>query len=255
MRLQLQVYPCMYCTTLVASPSAYADRSSALAHCTCYAQAFKPQNSNYKLFWPEQSKFVRMAAKFGATIVPFGAIGADEGVTQVLDAKQLESLPFLKNLFLGGGGLPGSIPPARRGVNATLGDETEAFTQRAFIVPNVSGADANCRVILMEHTAECCLWWGGRLVLPLSGSKVAVEYAQALSCAVQEMVTCHFPQTPVQIHTHPLLADGRCPSASTLYSKSQLRQLQTWPTTGRHVLLCTRLSSQRSRVALHTFCV
>lgn len=36
------------------------------------------QGEMYKLFWPDQPEFVRMAAKFGATIVPFGVVGEDD---------------------------------------------------------------------------------------------------------------------------------------------------------------------------------
>lgn len=36
------------------------------------------QGEEYKLFWPEQSEFVRMAARFGAKIVPFGVVGEDD---------------------------------------------------------------------------------------------------------------------------------------------------------------------------------
>lgn len=36
------------------------------------------QGEQYKLFWPDRQEFVRMAARFGATIVPFGAIGEDD---------------------------------------------------------------------------------------------------------------------------------------------------------------------------------
>lgn len=30
------------------------------------------------MFWPEQPEFVRMASRFGATIVPFGVVGEDD---------------------------------------------------------------------------------------------------------------------------------------------------------------------------------
>lgn len=36
------------------------------------------QGEQYKLIWPEQQEFVRMAARFGATIVPFGTVGEDD---------------------------------------------------------------------------------------------------------------------------------------------------------------------------------
>lgn len=39
---------------------------------------FVGQGEEYKLFWPDQPEFVRMAAHFGATIVPFGVVGEDD---------------------------------------------------------------------------------------------------------------------------------------------------------------------------------
>ncbi|CAJ2632505.1 unnamed protein product [Trifolium pratense] len=41
-------------------------------------EALPRKGEEYKLFWPEQSEFVRMAARFGAKIVPFGAVGEDD---------------------------------------------------------------------------------------------------------------------------------------------------------------------------------
>jgi len=36
------------------------------------------QGEEYKLFWPDEAEFVRMAALFGATIIPFGCVGEDD---------------------------------------------------------------------------------------------------------------------------------------------------------------------------------
>lgn len=36
------------------------------------------QGEQYTLFWPNEPEFVRMAARFGATIVPFGVVGEDD---------------------------------------------------------------------------------------------------------------------------------------------------------------------------------
>jgi hypothetical protein len=36
------------------------------------------QGEAYKLFWPDQPEFVRMAARFGVTIIPFGCVGEDD---------------------------------------------------------------------------------------------------------------------------------------------------------------------------------
>ncbi|KAI9185509.1 hypothetical protein LWI28_007995 [Acer negundo] len=39
----------------------------------------------YKCIWPDQQEFVRMAARFGGTIVPFGAVGEDDIADLILD--------------------------------------------------------------------------------------------------------------------------------------------------------------------------
>ncbi|XP_020533577.1 acyltransferase-like protein At3g26840, chloroplastic isoform X3 [Jatropha curcas] len=55
---------------------------SSKAHVLLYPGGMREANhgkgEEYKLFWPEQSEFVRMAARFGAKIVPFGVVGEDD---------------------------------------------------------------------------------------------------------------------------------------------------------------------------------
>lgn len=43
----------------------------------------------YKLYWSSRPEFVRAAAKFSATIIPFGAIGAEEQVKSVMGSATL----------------------------------------------------------------------------------------------------------------------------------------------------------------------
>lgn len=97
--------------------------------------------------WPQRAEFVRMAAKFGATIVPFAAIGADESVTTHINGDELERLqkllpqpPQLPQLPFDLPFLPrqqqkqqltaeerrARIPQARKGVNA-MEEDLEAF--------------------------------------------------------------------------------------------------------------------------------
>jgi hypothetical protein len=110
-------------------------------------QAVKRRGEAYKLMWPERAEFVRMAAKFGATIVPFAAIGADESVTTHINGDELERLqkllpqpPQLPQLPFDLPFLPrqqqkpkltaeerrARIPQARKGVNA-MEEDLEAF--------------------------------------------------------------------------------------------------------------------------------
>lgn len=42
-----------------------------------YSTIHVVQGEEYKLFWPKQSEFVRVVARFGAKIIPFGVIGED----------------------------------------------------------------------------------------------------------------------------------------------------------------------------------
>ena len=46
-------------------------------------QALKNRDERYTLIWPEKAEFVRMAARFGAIIVPFSAVGVEDGLNQV----------------------------------------------------------------------------------------------------------------------------------------------------------------------------
>ncbi|KAI3761879.1 hypothetical protein L1987_52301 [Smallanthus sonchifolius] len=41
-------------------------------------EALHRKGEEYKLFWPERSEFVRMAARFGAKLLPFGVVGEDD---------------------------------------------------------------------------------------------------------------------------------------------------------------------------------
>ncbi|CAN0534766.1 unnamed protein product [Ectocarpus sp. 8 AP-2014] len=39
-------------------------------------EALHQKGQDYQIFWPEKGEFVRMAASFNATIVPFAAVGS-----------------------------------------------------------------------------------------------------------------------------------------------------------------------------------
>lgn len=63
-------------------------------------EAFKStkRGEDYTLFWPpadDGSDFARVAARFGATIVPVAAVGAEEGFEMLLDADELLALPLI----------------------------------------------------------------------------------------------------------------------------------------------------------------
>ncbi|KAH9743287.1 AB hydrolase-1 domain-containing protein [Citrus sinensis] len=74
---------------------------SSKAHVLLYPggvrEAFHRKGEEYKLFWPESSEFVRVAAAFGAKIVPFGVVGEDDLAQIVLDYNDQMKIPYLRS--------------------------------------------------------------------------------------------------------------------------------------------------------------
>ncbi|KAF7817857.1 acyltransferase-like protein [Senna tora] len=57
------------------------------------------KDEKYKLIWPNRQEFVRMAAHFGATIVPFGVVGEDDITEMLLDYNDLKEIPIVKDII------------------------------------------------------------------------------------------------------------------------------------------------------------
>ncbi|XP_026407400.1 acyltransferase-like protein At1g54570, chloroplastic isoform X2 [Papaver somniferum] len=62
-------------------------------------EALHRKGEEYKCFWPEQPEFVRMAAKFGATIIPFGVVGVDDILHYLLDYDDQMKIPFTRDFI------------------------------------------------------------------------------------------------------------------------------------------------------------
>ncbi|KAE9588863.1 hypothetical protein Lal_00012636 [Lupinus albus] len=83
-------------------------------------EALHRKGEEYKLFWPEQSEFVRMAARFGAKIVPFGTIGEDDIGDLVFDYDDMVKIPPLRSAIEG---LTKEAPQLRTDVAGELGNQ------------------------------------------------------------------------------------------------------------------------------------
>uniref|UniRef100_A0A0E0JIT0 Serine aminopeptidase S33 domain-containing protein n=1 Tax=Oryza punctata TaxID=4537 RepID=A0A0E0JIT0_ORYPU len=59
-------------------------------------EALHRKGEAYKLFWPDQPEFVRMAARFGVTIIPFGFVGEDDVLELVADYNDQKNIPYLR---------------------------------------------------------------------------------------------------------------------------------------------------------------
>ncbi|GFQ01103.1 acyltransferase-like protein at1g54570 chloroplastic [Phtheirospermum japonicum] len=79
----------------------FSTKSHVLLYPGGMREALHRKGEEYKLFWPEQSEFVRMAARFGAKIVPFGSVGEDDIGHLLLDYDDLKNIPYFKNAIEG----------------------------------------------------------------------------------------------------------------------------------------------------------
>ncbi|XP_023769522.1 phytyl ester synthase 1, chloroplastic isoform X1 [Lactuca sativa] len=61
-------------------------------------EALHRKGEGCKLFWPDKQEFVRMAVKFGATIVPFGVVGEDDMSELLIDYNEMKKIPFLDQM-------------------------------------------------------------------------------------------------------------------------------------------------------------
>jgi hypothetical protein len=75
------------------------------------AQAYKGRGEDYRLFWPKKGEFVRMAARFNATIVPFAAVGMEDSVNMLLGPQEIIRLPIVGPMIEQR--LRGALPQAR----------------------------------------------------------------------------------------------------------------------------------------------
>lgn len=57
-------------------------------------EVFHGKGEDYQLFWPEKTDFVRVAARFNATIVPISAVGSADSANILLSAEEMLDLPF-----------------------------------------------------------------------------------------------------------------------------------------------------------------
>jgi pimeloyl-ACP methyl ester carboxylesterase/1-acyl-sn-glycerol-3-phosphate acyltransferase len=95
-------------------------------------EAYKRRGEAYKLLWPSRPEFVRHALRTGATIVPFAAVGAEDGVSIVADADQLLATPFLGDALRS----RAAAVPAARAVDTRATEQGEAA--EVFLPPLVA---------------------------------------------------------------------------------------------------------------------
>ncbi|XP_071915156.1 phytyl ester synthase 2, chloroplastic isoform X2 [Coffea arabica] len=74
----------------------FSTKSHVLLYPGGMREALHRKGEEHKLIWPEQSEFVRMAARFGAKIIPFGAVGEDDFGQLLFDYDDLMKIPYFE---------------------------------------------------------------------------------------------------------------------------------------------------------------
>ncbi|XP_018434984.1 phytyl ester synthase 2, chloroplastic-like [Raphanus sativus] len=108
-------------------------KSHALLYPGGIRESFHRKGEEYKLFWPEQQEFVRVASKFGAKIVPFGVVGEDDICHLVLDSDDQRNIPILRDFM---------EEATKQAGNLREGDETELGNQICYlpgVIPKIPG--------------------------------------------------------------------------------------------------------------------
>ena len=77
------------CLSLLLCPALDIDQLRPQAALLCTVRV---------IFFP-CTEFIRMAARFGATIVPFAAVGVDDSLNILADNQQLEALPVVGDML------------------------------------------------------------------------------------------------------------------------------------------------------------
>lgn len=79
-------------------------------------EAMHGAGEEYRLFWPEKTEFLRVAARFKAVVVPFGGIGVDDNIKVLGRADEvLAPLAPLRAILPGGGGRQEEEEKRKRG--------------------------------------------------------------------------------------------------------------------------------------------
>ncbi|KAK4852770.1 hypothetical protein QYF36_026936 [Acer negundo] len=110
----------------------FSTKSHVLLYPGGAREALHYKGEEYKCIWPDQQEFVRMAARFGATIVPFGAVGEDDIADFVLDYNDLMKIPVVNDF----------IKENNHGINIRDEISGEVANQQLFIpglLPKVPG--------------------------------------------------------------------------------------------------------------------
>ncbi|KAJ1283781.1 hypothetical protein BS78_03G152900 [Paspalum vaginatum] len=64
-----------------------------------HREALHCKGEEHRLFWPSQTEFVRLAAQFNATIVPFGVVGEDDLLELLCTFEDIRNAPFGKEMI------------------------------------------------------------------------------------------------------------------------------------------------------------
>ena len=163
-------------------------------------QAYKGKGEEYRLFWSERPEFVRMAARYGATIVPFAGVGAEDGFQMLLDPNEVRRLPVVGAMLEERA--RAQIPQARRCalsciravISSMLSSRcsyarkwTCLGLQHAFLAQRQAAGTQFCQGFWVAAPLWVARWSGGRCRHSMAGSGAHVLWGVLEWCSLVQV--------------------------------------------------------------------
>ncbi|SPT20204.1 unnamed protein product [Triticum aestivum] len=91
------------------------------------------KGEGYRCFWSHKQEFIRMAARFGVTIMPFGCVGEDDILEIALDYNDQKNIPYLRDWIKS---FNADLPSVR---DTVIGEDGNQVLHLPVVLPKIPG--------------------------------------------------------------------------------------------------------------------
>ncbi|KAM3390157.1 hypothetical protein ACQJBY_011999 [Aegilops geniculata] len=91
------------------------------------------KGEGYQCFWSDKQEFIRMAARFGVTIMPFGCVGEDDILEIALDYNDQKNIPYLRDWIKS---FNADLPSVR---DTMIGEDGNQVLHLPVVLPKIPG--------------------------------------------------------------------------------------------------------------------
>ncbi|VAH52479.1 unnamed protein product [Triticum turgidum subsp. durum] len=91
------------------------------------------KGEGYRCFWSDKQEFIRMAARFGVTIIPFGCVGEDDILEIAIDYNDQKNIPYLRDWIKS---FNADLPSVR---DTVIGEDGNQVLHLPVVLPKIPG--------------------------------------------------------------------------------------------------------------------